>query len=100
MSQEEKPMENSKELPFSVGDKILIRTVTVYHVGQVKTIGDDFVVLTDASWVADTGRFAEALADGTLNEVECVSFLPWVFVGRAAIIDAFPWNHNLPAESK
>lgn len=85
-------------LPFGVGDSILIRTVTMIQVGKVRTIENDFLVLDDASWVADTGRFSGALTDGTLNEVEkCPG---WVLVGRGSIVDVFPWSHPLPKETK
>lgn len=87
-------------LPFAVGENIFVRTVTHYQVGKVTGFGADFIVLTEVSWVADTGRFSEALKTGTLNEVECVSFLPWVVIGRGAIVDIFPWTHKLPEQTK
>lgn len=87
-------------LPFTVGENIFIRTVTHYQVGKVANFGVDFIVLTNASWVADTGRFAEALKTGKLDEVECMAFLPWVVVGWGAVVDIFPWAHDLPGLTK
>ena len=89
---------SSSMLPFKVGDKILVRTVTMIQVGKVRTVTPDFIVLDEASWVADTGRFGEALASGTLGEVEkCPS---WVLVCRGSIVDLFPWDHALPTATK
>lgn len=87
-----------KPCPFKVGEKYLIRTVTVYVVGRVREIVGDFIVLDDASWVGDTGRFSEALATGKLNEIERVPDGQIVSLG--AIADAQPWHHTLPKETK
>jgi len=84
--------------PFSIGDSVLIRTVTMYQVGRVVSIGVDSIVLDEASWLADVGRLSEALANGSLREVEKVP--SWVVVGRGAIVDMFPWNHPLPTATK
>jgi len=86
-------------LPFKVGDAILIRTVTMIDLGRVKAIGPDFIVLQDGGWVADTGRFSEMIATGTLKEYELVD-APWILVGRGAICDVFPWRHDLPKVTK
>ena len=86
--------------PFGVGDKILIRTVTMYQLGRVVHIGPDSITLADASWISDVGRFGKALKEGcdVLNEVE--KGPSWVCVGRGAIVDVYPWAHDLPTESK
>ena len=81
-----------------VGKNVLIRTVTHYHLGKVEAIEDGFVRLSSASWVADTGRFGQALAIGTLSEVE--PFVDDVFVSLGAIVDVTTWNHPLPTEAK
>lgn len=80
-----------------VGQKLFIRTVTYHTVGRViKRIGT-FVQLEDASWVADSGRFANAIKEGTLNEVEPVG-IAWV--NLSSVVDFFPWRHDLPTEQK
>jgi hypothetical protein len=85
-------------LPFKVGDAIVIRTVTMIQVGRVERIGRDFIVLVGGGWVADTGRFSEFLAAGTMNEFEKAP--SWMLVGRGAICDVFPWAHDLPKATK
>jgi hypothetical protein len=89
--------ENSSELPFEVGEAYLIRTVTYHILGRVKSIKGNFLVMNEASWVADSGRFNEAIGKGTLNEVEYVGD---AIVAITAISDAYPWSHKLPKESK
>ena len=81
-----------------VGQAVLIRTVTVYHVGRLDAFDATMLKLSTASWVADTGRFGAALAIGNLAEVEC--FTDPVLVSRDAIVDITAWNHPLPTTSK
>lgn len=84
--------------PFEIGKKYLIRTVTYFAVGEIRKIQGDFLVLKDAAWVADTGRFSDALKSGELNEVEPVD-VP-MGVNTRAIVDFFEWEHPLPREQK
>lgn len=86
-----------KQTPFKIGEKYLIRTVTYFALGKLDEITGDFLVLSESSWVADTGRFTQALANGDLNEVEITGAC---FVNMASIVDAFPWKHELPKKQK
>lgn len=89
---------DAKECPFEIGGKYFIRTVTYFATGEVEEIRGDFLVLKDAAWVADTGRFRQAIMDGVLNEVEPVEVA--MFVNMNSITDAFEWEHNLPRVQK
>ena len=80
-----------------VGSSFFFRTVTYHLVGKVKKIVGRFSHLEDASWIADSGRFNEAIKDGTLNEVEPVGI---AFVNLDTVVDFFPWNHKLPNKVK
>ena len=80
-----------------VGGKWFIRTVTYHLVGKVERREGEFFVLSDASWVADSGRFHNAIKDGTLSEVEPVGD---ALVAVSAIVDCFPWKHDLPDKQK
>ena len=73
--------------PWVIGKAYLIRTVTMVQTGRLVAVTLQELVLEDAAWIADTGRFADALKTGKFNEVE-----PFpdgqVIVGRGAVIDA------------
>ena len=86
-----------KLYPFKIGEKYLVRTVTYFSLGQLERIEGDFLVLSQASWVADTGRFTQALEKGSLSEIEITGEC---FVNINSIVDAFPWKHALPKEQK
>lgn len=79
------------------GKKLLIRTVTYFSVGKVEQVTDGFIKLSTASWVADTGRFADAIKKGSLSEVEPVGEM---YVSLGSIVDMFPWEHDLPTEQR
>jgi hypothetical protein len=86
-----------KDLDFFVGKAWLFRTVTYFTVGTVTQRIGNFLLLSDASWVADTGRFMSTIKNGTLNEVEPVGIQG---LNLDAVVDFFPWIHKLPTDQK
>lgn len=85
------------ELPFETGMSYFIRTVTYHLVGKVKNTIGKFLILEDASWIADSGRFSTAIKEGKLNEIEPTGE---AILNTDSITDAFPWNHKLPDKQK
>ncbi len=83
---------------LKVGDAVLIRTVTFYYTGRITAITDTDIVLEDAAWIADTGRFSTALQTGALGEVE--PYPNGVTVFRSCVLDVSPWGHKLPRDVK
>jgi len=84
--------------PFEVGTKYLIRTVTHIQTGLCSNRCGVFVFLTDAAWIADTGRFADCLEKGNFSEVE--PYPSGVWVNTTAIIDFSEFGHELPRSQK
>jgi hypothetical protein len=72
---------------WEIGKIYLIRTVTMIDTGRLVAVTDKELVLEDAAWIGDTGRFATALTSAEFSEVE-----PFpdgrVIIGRGSIIDA------------
>lgn len=87
-----------KEIPFVVGGKYFFRTVTYFATGEVESVNGNFLTLKDAAWIADTGRFRDAIMSGILIEVEPVE-VP-MFININSITDAFAWTHALPRDQK
>lgn len=81
-----------------IGENVFVRTVTHHYTGRLADLGGGFLRLEEAAWIADDGRFATALATGTLNEVEPYPAGCYVSVG--AIVDLCRWNHDLPRTQK
>lgn len=59
-----------------IGTCLFIRTVTYHLIGRVTEIKDGFISLEEASWIADSGRFHNAIKEGTLSIDEFHLFLP------------------------
>lgn len=55
---------------FRVGQKLFMRTVTYHITGEVVSIDGDFLTLKDPAWVADSGRFSDAIKSCKFAEVE------------------------------
>lgn len=83
---------------WNLGANYLIRTVTMIDTGRLVAVTEHELVLEDAAWIADTGRFADAVAKAEFGEVE-----PFpkgrVIVGRGAVIDAVEIT-KLPVSQK
>lgn len=76
--------------PWVIGKPYLIRTVTMIQVGTLVWVGDKELILRDAAWIADTGRFSECLVNAdVINEAE--PFVNNVIIGRGSIVDATEW---------
>lgn len=88
----------AKPCPFEVGRAYLIRTVTNYWTGRVDRVVGDFLVLSEAAWIADTGRYSEAIDEAHLKEIEPARGA--VIVGLGSIIDAQVWTASLPRVAK
>jgi hypothetical protein len=85
--------------PWEIGKNYLIRTVTMIQTGRLVTVTQQELVLEDAAWIADTGRFADALKSCEFDEVEPFPSDRQVIVGRGAIVDAIQ-IHELPRNQK
>lgn len=83
--------------PWIVGRAYHIRTVTHYWTGRLVGVSQYELVIEDAAWIADTGRFADMFTNGA-KEIEPVDGL--VIIGRGAIVDAQEWTLALPRKQK
>lgn len=80
--------------PYKIGTAYLIRGVTHYYTGRLICVTDQELVLEEAAWIADTGRYNEAIKTGKLNEVEPI--IGPAIIGRGALVDAVEWPNNIP----
>jgi hypothetical protein len=85
--------------PYEIGEAYFIRTVTFHLTGRLVEVTSQELVIEDAAWIADDGRFADALKTGAFSEVE-----PYpdgkVIIGRGALIDAQKVKFSLPRSQK
>ena len=76
-----------------VGEKFYFRTVTYHLTGRVKKVIGSILELENAAWIADSGRFMNAIKEGKLSEVEPVGR---AYINIQSVTDFFPWRHSLP----
>jgi len=85
--------------PYNIGKNYLIRTVTMTIFGQLVAVHQQELVMKDAAWIADVGRFHDALINGSFDEVE-----PFpdgeMIIGRGGVIDAVELALPLKREQK
>ena len=84
--------------PYEIGKNYFIRTVTHHYTGKLVDVFPHELVLSRACWIADDGRFADALKTGNFNEVE--PFASDAIIGRGAIVDACVLMADLPTSQK
>lgn len=90
----------SNKMELTIGQCYLITTVTFYWLGEVAKCTPTEVVLKNASWVPDTGRFSTALTEGTTTELEPVPDSAVVHLNQLMILAAVQWQHELPREAR
>lgn len=83
---------------YTIGACIFVRCVTHYVTGRIVHVSESMVHMEDAAWIADTGRFAQFLKNGTASEVEPI---PGIYkFNKGAVVDVCEWSHPLPQEQK
>jgi hypothetical protein len=90
--------QKSDDSAWMIGKNYLIRTVTMIDTGRLVGVTSQELILEDAAWIPDTGRFADAVKSCAFGEVE-----PFpsgrVILGRGSIIDAICID-ELPRKQK
>ena len=82
-----------------VNKTVFVRSFPFHYIGVLEAIYPRELVLSKVSWIADSGRWADALQNGELDEVEPYPDGP-VIVPRGNICDVSLWLHQLPREQK
>ena len=78
----------AKTSAYRIGGKYMFRTVTHIVTGRLLEIHPDGLIVDEAAWIADTGRYSDAVATGSFNEVEPYPDGARVVVNFSAMIDA------------
>jgi len=89
----------SEDSHWKIGANYFIRTVTFHYTMELVKITKQELIGKDAAWIADDGRFSQAVATGNFNEIE-----PFpdgeVIIGRGAILDAHVVSYKVPRDQK
>lgn len=85
------------DLKDLIGKAWFFRTVTYHMIGRVVKLIGTFAFMENAIWVADSGRFMQAIKEGKLNEYEEVG--DW-FVNLSTVTDFGLWMFDIPKGQK
>ncbi len=95
-------MKNTKHEPWMYqlekGHNYLFETHNKLWLGTVHTAGGHYVVIDNAIWVANTGRFHNFLRDGVFDsntELEVTGLPEGLY-----FTNWHPWIHPLPTETR
>lgn len=83
--------------PYKIGEKYLIRTVTMIYTGKLKAVYKQELLIDEAAWIPETERYSDTVKKSIFKEVE-----PYpcdVIIGRGAILDVTAID-DLPRSQK
>ena len=86
--------------PYIIGGDYLIRTVTMIYTGRLVNVYDKELVITQASWIPETERWSQSVANGKFKEVEPYPQEKEIIIGRGAILDMTQIDFKLPNKQK
>ena len=86
----------SRDSAYELNRQYFIRTATYFATGLLIKETENELVLSNAAWIADTGRLNEALTSGEFKEVE--PFPNNLIINKGGIIDATFFGASLPTE--
>ncbi len=89
-----------KDCPLVIGENYLIRTITMIYTGKLTKVFNKELVVIDCAWIADTGRWADAVKSGNFDEVEPYPDDEEVILNREAILDIIKVKWQLPRSQK
>ncbi len=85
---------------YPVGKNVIVRTVTMIYTGRLEKVTVSDLVLVDCSWIPETGRFMQFVAEGKVKECEPYPDGLPVFINRGALLDMCELRNELPRSQK
>ena len=85
---------------YPVGKNVIVRTVTMIYTGRLESVTDADLILVDCSWIPETERFMQFVAEGKVRECEPYPDGLPVFINRGALLDMCELRTELPRRQK
>lgn len=92
--------DTSHVLSKLIGKNVFMRSVTHHYTGKLIYIKDGFLTIVDAAWIADDGRFNEAMKTGEFSEVEPYPDGLPIHIPLSSLNDIHEWKFPLPRTVK
>lgn len=85
---------------YPVGKNVIVRTVTMIYTGKLEQVTETDLVLVSCSWIPETERFMQFVADGMVRECEPYPEGLPVYINRGALLDMCELKKDLPRSQK
>lgn len=85
---------------YPVGRNVIVRTVTMIYTGRLDRVTATDLVLLECSWIPETERFMQFVANGAVKECEPYPDDLPVYINRGALLDMCELRKNLPRSQK
>lgn len=85
---------------YPVGKNVIVRTVTMIYTGKLQEVTESDLVLVDCSWIPETDRFMQFVAEGKVKECEPYPDGLHVYINRGALLDMCELRKDLPRSQK
>lgn len=85
---------------YPVGKNVIVRTVTMIYTGKLVDVTATDLVLVDCSWIPETDRFMQFVAEGKVKECEPYPDGLPVYINRGALLDLCELRKDLPRSQK
>lgn len=85
---------------YPVGKNVIVRTVTMIYTGKLDHVTDTDLVLVDCSWIPETERYMQFVAEGKVKECEPYPDDLPVYINRGALLDMCELKKALPRSQK
>ena len=79
---------------------LIVRTVTMIYTGRLVEITKSDFVLVECSWIPETERYMQFVAEGAVKECEPYPSELKVFINRGALLDICELKKELPRSQK
>ena len=90
----------SPQSAYPVGRNVIVRTVTMIYTGKLVEFNATDLELVDCSWIPETERYMQFVADGAVKECEPYPDGLPVYINRGAVLDLCELKKALPRSQK
>lgn len=95
---DQEPCATQSVLP--IGKNVIVRTVTMIYTGRLVEVTREHFVLLECSWIPETERYMDFVAEGKVKECEPYPADLLVFINRGALLDLCELRKPLPRSQR
>ena len=83
-----------------LGKNVIVRTITMIYTGKLVEVTPQDLILVDCSWIPETDRYMQFVAEGKVKECEPYPDGLPVYIGQGTVLDKCELRKELPRIQK